>query len=536
MRTTVFAALFAGLVMPALPVFAAAGEFQFVAGEVRLVQGDGRERAAAKGAEINEGDTVITGKSGNAQLRMVDEGIVALRPDSMLKVEAYRYAGKEDGSEKGILALIKGGFRTLTGFIGRANKRAYLVRTPTATIGIRGTDHEPFFIPAEGWSGAPGADAGTYDKVNTGGTYVETAGGRIDLEINQIGFAALDPQAIPVRLPAMPAFMRATPPPQGRGEGRGMRENAAQDARRDAADARRADDRRAALLALRDDRPDIKSLKTADGNLSLTQVTANLHPAPTGTGIVGGDLSVNGVMGSGVGVVKPDELVVLLDAAGNPALIHQSDNDFQYLRGAASLVEHGSTVIMDGTTAVPVRWGIYAGGAIVDAQGARAVRYFHFAGAPDTPLVAPVNMTYNVVAGATSPIADTGAVGGSVSSVDIRLNGNSHLVKYELVLTDALGRTWSTHLVGPVSLSQFAGAGGAALSGLCSGGTCGSDLPLAIGAAAGGANSGGDGNGSGGSYATGLPIGPTGQGLLSSYTLRTIVGGHGVTGSLVARP
>lgn len=521
MKMPLLAALLAGLVLPLPQAWAAAGQFQFVVGEVRLVQGDGRERAAEKGFEVNEGDTIVTGKTGSAQLRMADEGMIALRPDSALKVEAYRYAGKEDGSEKGILALIKGGFRTLTGFIGRSNKRAYLVRTPTATIGIRGTDHEPYFIPAEGWSGAPDAEAGSYDKVNTGETYLETAGGRVDLAANQIGFAAIDPQATPVRLPALPGFMRATPVPQGRGEGRGMRESAAQDARRDASEARRADERRAALLALRDDRP-VKAVQTLDGKIDLAQAAAQLHPAPAGTGIVGGDLSANGVMGSGAGVVKADDLVVLLDPAGNPALIRNGDHAFQYLRGGADLVEHGATVIMDGSTAVPVRWGIYAGGVIADSQGARAVRFFHFAGAPDTPLVAPVNMVYNVVAGATSPIADTGAVGGSVSSIDIRLNGSAHLVKYELVLTDALGRTWRTHLDGPVSLSQFASGNGAALSGTCSGGTCGS-LPLGAGP-------------HGGSYALGVPIGPTGQGMLSSYTLHTLGGGHGVTGSLVARP
>lgn len=521
MNYPVLAVLFAALVLHLPLARAEAGRFQFVAGEVRLVQADGRERSAEKGFEVNEGDTIVTGKTGTAQLRMADEGMIALRADSVLKVDTYRYQGKEDGSERGVLALIKGGFRTLTGFIGRSNKRAYLVRTPTATIGIRGTDHEPFHIPADGWSGAPGAEAGSYDKVNTGETYIETAGGRVELAANQIGFAAIDPQATPVRLPAMPGFMRAVPAPQGRGEGRGMRENAAQDARRDAAEARRADERRAALLALRDDRP-VKAVQTLDGKVNLTQAVSQLHAAPTGTAIVGGDLSANGTVGSGAGVVKPDEMFVLLDGAGNPALLHHTDGGFRYLRGGADLVEQGATIIMDGTTAVPVRWGIYGGGLIVNGHGTRAVRYFHFASAPDTPLVAPVDMAYKVVAGATSPITDTGAVGGAVASIDIRLNGSAQLVKYDLVLTDALGRTWRTHLDGPVSLAQFAVGNGAALTGTCSGGTCG-QLPLGVGVP-------------GGSYAHGVPIGPTGQGLLSSYTLHTVTGGHGVTGSLVARP
>jgi hypothetical protein len=522
-KLSVFFAFLAGVALPLPEAFAAAGQFQFVAGEVRLVQSDGRAVAAQKGLEVNEGDTVVTGKSGSAQLRMVDEGVVALRPDSALKVENYRFQGKEDGSERGIFALIKGGFRTLTGIIGRANKGAYLVRTPAATIGVRGTDHEPLFVPPEGWSGAPDAVPGTYDKVNAGEVFMETEGGRIELFPNQVGFAAADPRAMPVRLPAIPGFMRATPPPQGKAEGRAVRETASQDSRRDLADGRRGEDRRALAQMLRDEKA-LRQLQTADGDVDLGQGAANLHAAPEGTAIVAGDLSKADFLGSGAGIVKPNGLQVLLDQAGHPALIREIGGDFQYLRSGAALVDGGEAAVTDGAMTVQVRWGIYSGGVIVDASGTRAVKYFHFAGANETPVSLPANMAYAVVVGATKPIADTGAVGGAVSSVDIRINGASELSRYDLSLTDALGRSWTTHLKGaPISLTQFAsGVGGALLSGSCSGGTCGT-LPL-------------ESAGMDASYAKGVPVGPTGQGLLSSYTLRTVGGGHGVTGSLVARP
>jgi len=73
--------------------------------------------------------------------------------------------------------------------IGRRNKSNYLVNTPTAKIGIRGTDHEPYYVP----SPAPGetlpAPPGTYNKVNVGETVIRTPGGTVVVGANQIGFA-----------------------------------------------------------------------------------------------------------------------------------------------------------------------------------------------------------------------------------------------------------------------------------------------------------------------------------------------------------
>src|SRR3990172_1102461 len=118
------------------------GAVQFVLGDVKILSAGGQERIPKKGDLVFEGDTVTTGALASAQLKMIDDAIFAIRPDSRVKFETYRYAGREDGSERGLMALAQGGFRTITGLIGRLNKQNYGVRTPTATIGIRGTDHE----------------------------------------------------------------------------------------------------------------------------------------------------------------------------------------------------------------------------------------------------------------------------------------------------------------------------------------------------------------------------------------------------------
>ena len=212
--------------------YAEAGFIQFVYGDARIILSTGGERPAQKSAQFNEGDTLVTGRGASVQLRMIDGALVAIRPDSRLKIETYQYSGREDGKERGALALAHGGFRTLTGAIGSVNKDRLVVSSPSATIGIRGTDHEIVHIPVP----APGETAlgvpGTYNKVNVGETYMESKAGRINIGPNQVGFAAFAVGIAPVRLQTVPPFLRATPQQQGRDNRRQGRESTPNDQRR----------------------------------------------------------------------------------------------------------------------------------------------------------------------------------------------------------------------------------------------------------------------------------------------------------------
>lgn len=126
---------------PAAAWGAAAGRVDFAIGEVSATAPDGKVRALAKGAEINQGDTLNTGANGRAQVRFSDGAYSSFQPRSEFKIDQYHFEGKSDGEEKGFFSLLKGGLRTITGAIGRANRKAYQVATPTATIGIRGTEY-----------------------------------------------------------------------------------------------------------------------------------------------------------------------------------------------------------------------------------------------------------------------------------------------------------------------------------------------------------------------------------------------------------
>ena len=190
---------------------AVAGRFQFVNGDVKVVAANGKERSASKGSEVSEGESVVTSPSASAQIKMEDDGLIVVRPDTKLRITTFLYSGKTDGSERSFISLFKGGFRAITGAIGRVNKDNYKIETPTATIGIRGTDHEPTFIP----NPAPGqvaiAEPGTYDKVNSGAAVLSNANGMIIINPDQAGFVPNIGNAAPKILATIPAFLRTAP-------------------------------------------------------------------------------------------------------------------------------------------------------------------------------------------------------------------------------------------------------------------------------------------------------------------------------------
>jgi hypothetical protein len=180
-----------------------------LAGMVTLSQGsveaqnNGHSRRLALGDPVCEGDTIVTSQSGTVELKMTDDGVVAVRPGTQVKIAAYAYGETE--KDRSLLSLFKGAMRIVTGKIGKRNPQNDLVETPVATIGVRGTDHEATVI-LPGESG--GHDAGTYDKVNSGVTFIQTRRGEIDIHANQVGFAPAA-EASPILLKEIPDFLGA---------------------------------------------------------------------------------------------------------------------------------------------------------------------------------------------------------------------------------------------------------------------------------------------------------------------------------------
>jgi len=196
----------------------AAGVVQFVAGDVRIALAGGSERPAANGSPVSVGDTISTAKASVAQIKMGDGAIIVVQPDSKLTVAEFVYAGKEDGSERVQYRLQQGGFRSVTGAIGHTNKGNYMIETPIAHIGVRGTDHESWYFPSSISAGGVSTQAGLYNRVNVGLTYIQTSTGVVAIGPNEVGYAASALER-PHLLDAMPEFFnRSFQPRNVRGQ------------------------------------------------------------------------------------------------------------------------------------------------------------------------------------------------------------------------------------------------------------------------------------------------------------------------------
>ncbi|NNC97979.1 MAG: FecR domain-containing protein [Gammaproteobacteria bacterium] len=175
-------------------LFAQAGTSLFSYGKVDLRTANGNLQSLERGMAFNEGDTVLTGVNGRAQLRMEDGAIFDLKPNSEFVIDEYNFdaasasvSSSSANKNKSFFRLMRGGFRSISGLIGKRNKKNYKVVTPVATIGIRGTDYTA--ILCDGNCGELG-NGGIYLSVASGGVVLSNSAGTLDIDPGQAGFAA----------------------------------------------------------------------------------------------------------------------------------------------------------------------------------------------------------------------------------------------------------------------------------------------------------------------------------------------------------
>ncbi|MDQ3026056.1 MAG: FecR family protein [Pseudomonadota bacterium] len=102
-----------------------------------LTKSNGERVAPARGTAVDPGDRIVTGINGMAQLTMVDQARLSLRPSTQFVIEAY--PDRRDSDQGGVLNLIKGTLRTFTGLIASNNRDKFVMKTRVATVGIRGS-------------------------------------------------------------------------------------------------------------------------------------------------------------------------------------------------------------------------------------------------------------------------------------------------------------------------------------------------------------------------------------------------------------
>lgn len=210
----------------------AAGAAAAEAGRVLVAVGDvvavraGKDVPLARDSVVESGDSLRLGADSNAQIRFTDGALVALRPNTQFRIDDYAYAQTPESAGRAFFSLLQGGMRTITGLIGKLRHKEYGVRTPTSTIGIRGT-HYSLRHCIKDCASADGtlAPDGTYGGVFEGGVNVSNDGGEGGFGKDEYFYVA-DVKTPPQRLIAPPDFLadrllqvRTSGAPSGPGSG-----------------------------------------------------------------------------------------------------------------------------------------------------------------------------------------------------------------------------------------------------------------------------------------------------------------------------
>lgn len=109
-------------------------------GEVRAIASDHSERPLKRRSKFYSGDIIAVGKGAKAQIRFTDGTLLSLQQNTRIRIDDFSFSGNpSDSSNRNFITLLQGGFRTITGAVGKVNPDAHAVKTPVATIGVRGT-------------------------------------------------------------------------------------------------------------------------------------------------------------------------------------------------------------------------------------------------------------------------------------------------------------------------------------------------------------------------------------------------------------
>ena len=185
----------------------AAGKIVLVTGKAAALSSDGQSRKLKRGGPFYEGDTIETERKSFVKLKYTDGGVMLLRPATKLIVEKYKFP--KDGVGKSVTNLVKGGLRAVTGVIAKRKRDNYKMKTPAATMGVRGTDFTVRFCNGDCTDledyGAPAPDDGLYTGVNKGGIVLANAAGSQLYNVGQFGYIAGN-KFKPRLLPSAPAI------------------------------------------------------------------------------------------------------------------------------------------------------------------------------------------------------------------------------------------------------------------------------------------------------------------------------------------
>jgi len=114
------------------------GQIKIANGPV-TIERNGQSVPASVGMRLQPSDVVRTGADGSVGITMSDNSLLSAGPNSILSLDRYEfdattYQGRFDAS------LRDGSLAVVSGRIAKQSPEAMKIRTPFATLGVRGTE------------------------------------------------------------------------------------------------------------------------------------------------------------------------------------------------------------------------------------------------------------------------------------------------------------------------------------------------------------------------------------------------------------
>jgi len=127
----------------------------------------GEDRVLQRKSLIYKGDKLVTMEGGKAQVKLTEGSIISMRGDTIYRIDEYRL--EDVGAKKAAISssLLKGGLRSISGRLSKKFPNSFIIKTPVATIGIRGT-HYNLKLDDQGL--AAGVQHGNIEVSNNQGT------------------------------------------------------------------------------------------------------------------------------------------------------------------------------------------------------------------------------------------------------------------------------------------------------------------------------------------------------------------------------
>ena len=108
-----------------------------VSGQVTVKRGSG-QTSPKPGDLLFERDTIVTGADGAIGITFIDNTVMSAGPNSEISLEQFRFDSSNFNGSM-LTELRKGTLSVVSGDIARSSPGAMKVRTPAATLGVRGT-------------------------------------------------------------------------------------------------------------------------------------------------------------------------------------------------------------------------------------------------------------------------------------------------------------------------------------------------------------------------------------------------------------